>query len=316
MYPRWLRNLLLYFDLCGFFTHFKHSCHQPKIYLLILFLHIFLASTATYHIFIYLKGISVDDKLGMLNDVLKYFVLILNYWLSIFESYFKRNTQDKFWKCVTKIDKKLCSHQCFELKNFIIQFKIYSIISILSNVIYFLRLIFRNLLRFRYFWYSYAYLACVLEMRSFYYLFYLEFIKYELKMIDHEIYEMTRVDHKKPMKDFYQNPFKWIRQYYESIYDLGHSTNFLFACSIIVTIILPFHLILVDSNWLYWKILNMYQFNSMGIQYRRSLHSLAENTKSLHFFAEYIAWFVRLGTLSLLIFRAASNCFQLVKTKF
>lgn len=102
--------------------------------------------------------------------------------------------------------------------------------------------------------------------RIFYYLFYLELIKYELRMIENEIKEVVRVYRNKRRRfangkdvlfiKFEKKRFKWIREYFQSTYDLCHSFNHFLQISNVAAIPLMFQLIITDVIWLYWKLFN------------------------------------------------------------
>lgn len=258
MHPQCPRKLLVFFNLCGYHTRFEYFTLQPKCIFLIFALHIIYASIITYVLYVYLndKLAIVDDKLVISNDVLKLGVLILDYWSSVIESYTKLNIQNKFWDCVAEIDQKF-GDGGFNFSNFKIQFRLYFGLKILLDGVYFKRVIFRNGGRFLYFWFIYVSLTMIFTIRSFYYLFHLEFIKHELQVIVFKSSEMSS-DRKN------RNQPKWIRHYYDLVCDMSDTINTLFAWSNTVTIILPFHVILVDLNWFYWKQLQKYHFNSLG----------------------------------------------------
>lgn len=260
MRSQYFEKLLLFFNFCGYYTQLKRSTFRTKCNLLIFFVHIIYASATTYAICIDLNK-SGNDKLGKSNDVLKFLILILHNWLSIFESYFKQNVQINFWDCVKKIHRKLSVHQDSMLHNFMMQFTIYFGIQIFANATFLKHMLFKNGFKYVYFWWAYASLTIISTIRSFYYLFHLELVKYELNVID---FEIKRRKKSLFIKRLYQNRFKWVRQFHELIFEMRNTINTLFAWSSPITIILPFHLILVDLNWFYMKILSKYQFNRLG----------------------------------------------------
>lgn len=270
MFLPWMSKLLLYFDLWGLFTQFNRLFKQSKFSRLIFILHIFLVSASSYLICKYLLR-PVSDKLGTVNDVLKHIVLLFSYWLSIFELYLKRRTQNRFWHHVQHIDRHFCSHQRFSLANYMFNLKVYFCISAISYIGFLQRIISTIGLEFIYFWFPCVFVVLGFQNRSFYYLFYLEFVKHELKMIDHEIseivnaYENVKFNARNVLTmKFHRNRFKWTRQYFESVHSLCGILNSVFGWSNVANILLSFHFVLTDINWLYWKILNAYQFSILG----------------------------------------------------
>lgn len=184
MYPKWMLRLLFYFDLWGFCTQFRSN--QPQFDRFILIFHILLASIVTNFIskYVYRPG---NDRLGRVNDICKFTVLLLlQYWLSIFELYFKRQSQRHFWCYVHYIVKHFCSLQRFDLGFYPLKIKIYFTLSIIVNGLFFKHLLTTTHTEFIYFWLCYLFIIWIYQNRSFYYLFYLEWIKHELKRVNHE----------------------------------------------------------------------------------------------------------------------------------
>lgn len=273
MYPTWLGNLLFYFDIWGLCTQFKRCPNQQKIDSIILVLHVVLASTSSIFILKYITR-PVDDTLGTLNDALKFSVLLTSYWLTIFELYFNRKVLQKYWKIFDIVDQHFCSHRQFLLGNYLIKMKIYFAGTTMAYIIYLHRLVTNSGDRFLCFWISYVFVVSAYQHRSFYYLFFLETVLHELEFIDQEVGEMSydcdnlnskflriRNDFREA---FFRQRFKWIRKYYQAIYDMSGTINNNFGWSNVSTILLSFHLVLADVNWFYWKLLNKFEFSILG----------------------------------------------------
>lgn len=273
MYPKWLNNLFIFFDLYGFSTEFRESPKQRKFNLVIFVSHLIFGFVATSGIILYLLR-PVDDQLGTINDISKFSALFLVYWLSLFEFYSQRSNQKKFWRYVSKIDRSFCCHQQFKLPGYQLRIKVYFTLSTLAYFLYLGRLLANTGFSFLYFWLSYVFMCTVFQVRSFYYLFFLSFIKHELKTIDREVTAMLRdcktvklqKIHKKDifMIEFRRKRLKWIREYYEIIYQMCRVVNNVFGWSNVLAVLCHFHMILTDINWFYWKLLNKYQFNIHG----------------------------------------------------
>lgn len=273
MYPSWMRNLLLYFDLWGFCSQFKRSPYQQKIDLLILVFHVISGTVTSYSISLYLQRGSADT-LGNLNDILKFSVLMLGFWFSIFELYFKQKTQQKFWNLLEHIDRKFSSHEQFSISKFLFKIRLYFGVTAISYFIFLHRLIANSGDMYLDFWFSYIFVVLAYQNRSFYYLFYLEIMKYELNLIYREVGEILCDRHSGKLKDVWKKKgfmkqfcrirFKWIREFYETIYEMNNTINTIFGYSNVAVILLSFHLVLADINWFYWKLLNRYQFSILG----------------------------------------------------
>lgn len=282
MYPNWMLNLLFYFDLWGFCTQFKRSSNQPKFDRLIFIFHIIFASIATSFISKYLNRPN-NDTLGNINDVLKFTDLLLVYWLSIFELYINRRVQWQFWCIVHYIDRRFCSLQRFDLGHYPLKIKIYFALTVLNNCIYCNRIFSTVQADFLYLCLCYILITWIYQNRLFYYLFYLEWIKQELKRVNweaHEIvatYESSLLKTRNGfMKIFHRNRFKWLRQYYGSTYDLSDEMNIIFGWSNVITLLVSVHLILADANWFYYKLFNQ---NNPSIIRKKIIIDLCECTK-------------------------------------
>lgn len=268
MYPTWLERLMFYFDLCGLCTQFKSSPRQFNFDSLVLILHMILATVFTVFTFLFLKR-PIQDSLGIFNDAIKLYALLLVYWLSIFDSYSKRKTQKKFWQIIEQIDQRFCSHRHVCFKSYIIKLIVY---------FFFLAIFLMNYIwhilpgsELHYFWFFFTSFYIFFNIRLFYYLFFLEFIKHELKIIDHEVSEILNTFErnklkgaKEFMRKFHRNRFKWFREFYGCIYDLCNIINSVCGWSNVAVVPLPFLLLLTDINWFYWKILNVYEIDIVG----------------------------------------------------
>lgn len=273
MFSQWMNTLFLYFDLLGFCSQYKVSRNRWKFDLFILTSHTILGLLTTLIIISYLMR-PVDDQMGVLNDLLKFSVLFFVHWLSIIELHSKQKTQRKFWQYFWNIDQQFCSHHQFRLRNFLKKIKIYFTVSTFAYFIFLHRLLANSGVKFLTFWLSYVFMVLIYQNRSFYYFFYLECVRYELKMVDHEIGEMLfhcnsgkwkNIRMKKLfMSQFHRKRFKWIREYFGLIYEMCNTINSVFGWSNVAVIICSFHLILYDINWFYWKLLNKYEFNMNG----------------------------------------------------
>lgn len=267
-----MKALLLYFDLCGFSTQFVQS---HKFDRLIFIVHIILVTVTTVMIGKFLIR-PVDDKLGTINDSIKFFTILIMYWLSILELYSKRNIHRKFWGRLQEIDKKNCCHKNLHFRAYILKISIYFMLY-MSMYLNYLKILFStDNSDLYYFWFCYTYIGLIRQNRFFYYLFHLEFVLNELKIINREVSEMLSVckngklKHKNVfLRKFHHNRFKWIREFYESIFDMCDVINAIFGWSNAVAILLSFILIITEYNWFYWKIFNKFQYNTMGdyIQY-------------------------------------------------
>lgn len=267
MYPRCITYLLLYFDLWGFSTHFQTS--QLTRYRFIFAFHIIVASISTFWFVQFMRRPN-NDQLGTFNDTFKLTGVLSVYWLSILELNFKQQIQRRFWIIVRKIDKEFCSHKNLRFRSYNLKMIIYFIVFALMYVNYFAELFRFNGSDLYGFWVCSAFVMIFYRKHMFYYLFYLEIVKHQLKMIDYEMSSMKCVCQSGKMKvgkvfrTFHHKRLKWFRDYYNSIYDLGDAINTIFGWSNAAAIGIAFGQILADTFWFYWKILNKYEIDVIG----------------------------------------------------
>lgn len=252
MYSTWI---FLYFDLWGLCTQFEHSKNARRFYGFIFTSHIVLASIFTFSASNFLKR-AIGDQLGTLNDMVKLGAVLLVYWLSIFELYFNRTTQRKFWNIIEKFDNEFYCRRNAYYRQYLRKIVIYFLFFILFRLNYLIDLLlFAG--RIHFFWICYAVFTAFYTIRLNYYLFFVESIKCELKII----FDCAKFKSSRPLGG---NHFKWICKHYGSLYDLSNIINLVFGWSNVATVLLPFCLILTHSNWFYWKIYNKFMINISG----------------------------------------------------
>lgn len=123
--------------------------------------------------------------------------------------------------------------------------------------------------RILYFWFTHFILSILFLNRVFFYLFYMELIKYELCNIERETKEMAQMYRNKCcganckkksfMNDFEKKRFLWIREYFQSIYQMCNFLNEFLTYSTAATIFFSFQFIATDILWIYWKLYNKHQ---------------------------------------------------------
>lgn len=270
MYPKWMKNLIVYFDLWGFCTQFKVSPRQQKFDRLLFSIHLSLVSVATFGIGAFLIR-PTNDNMGLVMDVLKLGANLIVYWFSILESYLKRQMQRKFWKALDQIGQR--HRQCFRFDAYRIKMIIFFILLALMYLNYYILFISTDesaaILYF--FWVSFTLIVVFGKHQMFYYLFHLEFIKHELNIFSTKLIEMqcacgsSRLKNVKIFeKNFRSSQFKWIREFNASIYDLSDIVNAVFGWTNVASVSLSFLFILADTNWLYWKLFNKYRIDLIG----------------------------------------------------
>lgn len=272
MLPKWMIYILHYFDLCAFCTAIKSSQRYQKIVRLSFLSHVIIATISTLFIIRYLNR-PISDILGTVNDIVKFGVGLSVYWSSILEMNLNCDAQKLFWMRFQKIHNQYCTHQSFLLRNYLIKCAIYSIAMFFIFFSYFWKIIACNV-KFLYFFFSYLFVMVMYVNRAFYYLFYLEIIAYELGKIENEVKSIVRIIEFKRTSifgikyqmhgEFERKRLKWIREYYQLIYEIAMDLNNVYGWSNVETILYSFQLSLTEINWFYWK---WYNNNSVDFAY-------------------------------------------------
>lgn len=263
MFSKWIYSLLKFFDICGFFTEIQQSQNSSKRFgsIKVFILHIFWALGALIIV------ITFSIKTRVLGDVLPYKVNttlqntcgVLIYCVIIIESFFQRKIQQKFWNIYKYIhtdqqqqQHNKFSHRTLHLKVYLIKLLSYFSASIPVDV--YLMCYFFNFVE-SHFFYSLAYMFFVViyQTRIFYYVFYLELIKYELKAIKNPLKSVALVNDLKGNLIRLDAPsqMKTIYKHYSQICELNDCINQIFGLSNFVTILYCFELALTDANWAY-----------------------------------------------------------------
>lgn len=265
MYPRWLNILLYYFDIWGLSTEFRVNQPYRRIIWFASIIHWVLGLIVTILLIVYLQR-PVNDPLGTINDVIKHAGTLIVFWSTLIELKTKLSVRRNFWNIFNKIDSLFCSHRCFKLPDYLNKLRFCFSTFAIACLVYLQQIISNTGTQYVYFWFTHFTLITLYINRVFYYLFYLELIKYELRMIENEIKEVVRVYRNKRRRfangkdvlfiKFENKRFKWIREYFQSSYDMCHVFNHALQISNVVAIPLPFLLIITDVIWLYWKLFN------------------------------------------------------------
>lgn len=243
------------FDLWGLCTQFKHSKNARTFYGFIFTSHIVLASILTFSASNFLKR-AIGDQLGTFNDMVELSAALLVYWLSIFELFLNRTNQRKFWNIIENFDKEFYCRRSANFRQNIRKIVIYFLFFILFRLNYLIDLLLFTG-RIHFFWICYTVFSAFYTIRLSYYLFFVESIKCELKII----FDCAKF---KSSVVLGGNHFKWIRKHYGSLYELSNLINLVFGWSNVATVLLPFCLMLTYSNRFYWKIFNKLMMNIYG----------------------------------------------------
>lgn len=261
MFPKRIRFLLNFFDICGFYTETKEKT-KSRIFIVhslwAFILTCFCVACST-------EPMILGDGLPYLvNELLQIMNGMLTYWVIIVESYVQRETQRKFWRIYRFIDtmKTSCTRKFLRIYYF--KFVEYLVVVAIIQL-YFTQHFTHYVKHYSLFRICYLFSQIIYQYRVFYYLFYLELIKFELKMIKNELKDMvslsqfqhsfarcTRRRHKRcynSMRRSTENSLKRISSYCQLVFELTKCINQIFGWSNFTTVLYSFHLPLTDGNW-------------------------------------------------------------------
>lgn len=194
------------------------------------------------------------DFLSISNDVFKISGVVISCWLVLIESYFKRSIQRKFWKIFRQIrDSSNRSDHQLTFGNYFIKFGLFLIVVAGIEIYMFNELASVISGWILFFAFSYFSLLIMQDLRIFHYLFFVHLLDHQLHGVELEMKLMADDSQSAIIS---RERFKWIRIYYDLIYELSNCMNEVFGWSNIATILCLFLRLVVDLNWIYWLIHN------------------------------------------------------------
>lgn len=266
MFPKWIDLLLKFYDVCGFNTETsKKTSKASRIFAV----HSILAFTFSCFILIHaMCPVIVGNVLPyIVNELLQMMNGILTYWVIIIESYCQCETQRKFWKIYELIEKHQSRSKKSFLRIYLIKFvEFFGVITIVQII--FMQYYNEYVGNYIFFRIAYLFSQIIYQYRVFYFIFYLELVKYELQYIKTElknIAELIDLNSVKSvkrrtkwcdttMKELSENSLKEINANFQLVYELTKCINQVFGWSNCAIILYCFHLPLTDTNWAIWEI--------------------------------------------------------------
>lgn len=262
MFPKHIRVLLKFYDMCGFYTE---TTGQSGPICPFLFHGTWVFMITCFTIACSMEPMIIGDNLPYLvNELLQIMNGILVYGMVIVESYLQRKTQQKFWLIYKRIEtlrdycksKFLCIY-IFKVIEFV------TAVTIMQT--YFTQHFTHYVKHYSLFRIVYLCSQIVYQIRVFHYLFYLELIRFELKTIKNELKNAVelsefrntfscRIDRRSygcytVLECFNEKTLERINAYCQFVFQLRSCINQMFGWSNFFTIIYCFHLPLTDGNW-------------------------------------------------------------------
>lgn len=316
MFSNLICGVLIVFGFCGFQPELKTSFLYRKLSLLVFTVHVMISSVFTFCLFKFTFWIWVNmfsSKLHMVNEFGQFYVVLLNYWVIIIESFCQQKNQRQLWQVFRNNHK----YSCLKMKSFFLKFLTYiTIYTILTGYILInlqlnvhLGILIVSIL---------GLLLEVSRMRIFFYIFYLELMKIELKTIENvlipEFKSKVFISNRRNVI----NQSRWIQKYYQSIYKLNVCINSIFGWSNLSTILFSFEAILVSINTIYCYGVDKSTMYLYGVLTYRNILKKQNNIKAFIntiFFCFLVYWlWIILAVLCLFYtFKGADDCEILVR---
>lgn len=238
----------------GFWTEFTKDAVWKSFIRCFYIIHVIIVAASTFLIVHLTISQHQYPEWFLVNETVKQYALSLTYWSILLESFFGRETQQKFWKLFRQI--QAYNQQQISLKMYLFKF----IKHIVENAIMQAMLInhyHTNSMMFLVFVTVRVTLFALYQNRLFYYLFHLEIIKSSIQILENDVKTLWKANQRMyafserkrqfRIKNCYFDKIRQIRQQYQLIYDaVDCLNNCLFGFS---TIFFAFYNVFTLVNW-------------------------------------------------------------------
>lgn len=252
MFPKWIFCVLICFSLCGFFPHIVKILSRRQCLIFVLLFHILLtAMLMLYSIQVYTWLDSTTSKLNLMVGFSEYFVALITHLANVIEAFVQREYQRKFWRIYKIVDRKYAQQYNQNFRSYSVKFFQHFMFNIIN--IYFIRA--ESILTLCVF-VPLALLLAFGRLRIFFYLFYLQLVRFKLRVLAKEAHQNTTYS-KQPDPDLKtrnrtQHRFKSIRKDYESVCVMNDYINSIFGWSILLTILSSIIYLQSSVSWFYY----------------------------------------------------------------
>lgn len=249
MFSKYVLCLLYNFNLWGFCTEFPELRTSQKWTRTILGVQLICSCFLCGFVWLFLHQLFyIDfDLITIVNDVLKFSLATFSYLCIIGESYYNRSKQQNFWIIYRRIRNDFNRSDCDpSFRNYFIKLLQFFITVTVVEIKHFTK-------RFSLIFFSTSYfgLMTMQEMRIFYYLFSVQLLDYQLNEIGTEVKLLADASENGRIP---RGRLRWIRVYYDLVYDLSNYLNEVIGWSNVVNIMYLFLRLVFDLTWIYWQI--------------------------------------------------------------
>ena len=241
MLPKRIEFLLFFFDVFGYNSGSSKLSRHQKTACFIYIAHVLLVVFFTfYKIRLIFELISLPI-VELINPIIQYSASLYFYWFIIVDSVFYRREHQHFWKILEKFNKFYYSNRYkTTFKYFVLKLTTYFITTLLC--LFVVTMIIGQLIDYLY---VYIILMKTSEFRVFYYIFCLEALHNQMKIINCKFKR-----NKSKRFVLHLKEFRRIRDHYSCAYEITNCLNKVFGLSQVTAILYCFYVILADLNWM------------------------------------------------------------------
>lgn len=264
MVPNKIFRFLIFFDVCGFNTGSSQISNNRKMLYFIYFVQILLAALITiYKFYLMIYHYPLLPLAAAMSLSLQFLVPLYAYWLIIFDSILYRRVHRQFWRTLQHIDKHFHDQSSFSCWLLIAKFielftattlVISALMVINSNNFAQVRIVITS-----------TFLIKICQVKLFYYIFCLEVVEFQLKMIEHELFVLKGVVNVEDARKYHPllvaeisafytfllRRLKWIRGYLHCVHKMINCLNEMFGFSHVAVIFFCYIFLLTDLTWCY-----------------------------------------------------------------
>lgn len=263
MLPNQVVHILNFFDLIGGFNSGTSDISKNLEATYVVYaIHVSLAVVLTlfeFHLMAdYYPSLGLTEAI---SESLQYSAALYTYWLIILDSLLHRRAHQHFWEVLQQIDEYFSCQRNSVIHSYLLKLCVYFLKTLSIMVI---RLFINSFVDFTVD-FAYISLFIVCEIRMFYYLFCLEILHFQMKMVEDEVKIMMKIlnlanirrnqalniDVISACYSFEMQRLKWIRGYFHCVYKMMYLLNEIFGWSHVAAISFCFYYILTESNWFY-----------------------------------------------------------------
>lgn len=243
---KWIYYLFQFNELCGFHHSAKNDRKTIEYFLFVVQI-IFMCIFTVNGILYVLAIANFLDTLGILNFAFFYVALLISHWIILIESHLKKFAQDRFWQIHGHLNDV---SNDFGQRNSMKRKYLFKYALHICMFIVMLFLSSRDKHTTASAVMTYYVLLFVCNNRLYYFLLYLELIKFELEQIKNALVKNQRTD----CHDEYLRLLKLVQNDYQRVYELTSCMNMFFGWSQFTTIIISFYTLVTYFNFIYQQI--------------------------------------------------------------